>query len=134
MKTLAKFGMAMMIALAFVGCKSNREAVQKNNNVNEINVKSNEEMLNIPCLNESNDDEQYYRALGTSTSSSMDNIRMLALRDARTKLMMKIAEIIGEGENVEFDVVCEKITIDMRGFYHGYVVLQVDKDSILHKE
>ena len=129
-KTFVKIGMAVMIALAFVGCRSNKGVVLKNN----IDKGTKTEFsLNIPCLNESYDDEQYFRALGTGTSSSMDNVRMLAFQDARTKLMMKIAETVEVGEDVEIDVICEKITIDMNGLYHGYVVLQVAKDFITGK-
>lgn len=134
MKTLAKFEIAMMLTLAFVGCRSNKETVSKNNYINGTKPESSEMVLNMPCLNESYDDEQYYRALGNSKSFSMDNIRMLAFRDARTKLMMKIAETIDVEEDIGFDVVCEKITIDKEGFYHGYVVLQVAKNSIANKE
>lgn len=116
--------MAMLIVLAIVGCKSNKDSVAQENSL----------VIELPCENESHDDDQYYRALGTSAQVDIQSARKIAYLNAMQNLTMKIAELLTEEVSIVPEVVCEKITFDKKRVYHGYIVIQVAKDSVVPQE
>ena len=133
MKTLAKFGMAMMIAIVFVGCRSNKGTVTNNTTrqgERQSTYYSEPMPLEPPCGKESYDDKQYFRALGTSRAYDMQRARTMAYQDAQSKIRMKIADISKAEATFEVEVVCEQLGRDMNGEFLSYIAIQVAKDSI----
>lgn len=140
MKTLVKIGMSMFFFIAFVGCKSGKEAVSMNTKdqvvvESQIRLDKGEIMLvDVPCTKESYDDKQYFRALGTSRAYDMQRARTIAYQDAQSKIRIKIADMSKAEATFEVEVVCEQIGRDKNGEFLGYIAIQVAKDSIQFQE
>ena len=134
MKKLKRNGILLIATLALVGCGS-KIKLMPTGGVAEKPQESFKKQVDIPCLETSYDDTHYYRALGSGSATDIRQVRTLAFKDARQRLNMKIAN--GEETEITFnaDVVCEEIMINgMNGLYEGYVVLEIAKDSIRHKQ
>lgn len=95
MKTLAKFGMAMMIALAFVGCKSNQQTTSsKNNYSNNTQAELPGKKMVLPCVDASMDDDDYFRDLGIGTSINKQSARKAAVEASKSMIKSRLGGMI----------------------------------------
>lgn len=95
MKTLAKFGMAMMIALAFVGCKSNQQTTSsKNNYSNNTQAELPGKRMALPCVDASMDDDDYFRDLGIGTSINKQSARKAAVEASKSMIKSRLGGMI----------------------------------------
>lgn len=127
---LKRIGMLVLAMLALVGC-GNKMRLLASSSTEEKPQEPPQKPVEIPCMESSYDDENYYRALGTSSAVDMRRVRMLAYKDAQQRLKMKIANDSETEITINADVICEEVMINaMNGTYEGYVVLEIAKDSI----
>ena len=95
MKTFAKFGMAMMIALAFVGCKSNQQTTSpKNNYSSNTQAELPGKRMVLPCVDASMDDDDYFRDLGIGTSINKQSARKAAVESAKSMIKSRLGGMI----------------------------------------
>ena len=140
----------MIIAIVFASCGSKKGIVNSQSSQGEKNTDQidNEEILFIPCRDESQDDNNYYRVLGVGQNMTMDNSRMSASFDAKMLLMDKLSTLknrisscsiyninISEYVNdIKFsyyaDNGCESMTRTPQGVYKTYITLEVSKGDI----
>ena len=131
--------------------------LQRQKDLDELELSNTEVDMAIPCLEESHSDKEYYRKLGEAKLSNIQMARMQACTQARKMLYIELAlEIEGlitdytnnvlQTEDTAIttlmgnelsktvgslytEIVCEKNTIDSHGDYHCYVVVQIKKDD-----
>lgn len=87
MKTLAKLGMAMMIALAFVGCKSSQQTASQSNG------KSNNpfgEVYEAPCTVYDSPTEFTATGIYRGSSHQLGEVHKYALQNAQEIVRLKI--------------------------------------------
>lgn len=95
MKTLAKFGMAMMIAFAFVGCKSNQQTTSsKNHYSNNTQAELPGKRMALPCVDASMDDDDYFRDLGIGTSINKQSARKAAVEASKSMIKSRLGGMI----------------------------------------
>lgn len=116
----------------------------------------------MPCVEESYDNADYYKGLGTGTDVNIGNARSAALKSAKSEVNAKLGGLVkglssdysktiaGSTERTErimegefFTVVdkllndaekiCEGTTKDNRGAYNAFIVIQISKKEILTK-
>lgn len=69
MKTLNKFGMAMLAMLALAGCGSNKQATSNQNPENTPFGT----FYDLPCVDASLDDDEYFKGLGVGTHVNLQS-------------------------------------------------------------
>lgn len=94
MKTLTKFGMAMMIALAFVGCKSSQQTTSNNNYSNNTQAELPGKRMVLPCVDASMDDDDYFRDLGIGTSINKQSARKAAVEASKSMIKSRLGGMI----------------------------------------
>ena len=94
MKTSVKFGMAMMIALAFVGCRSNQQTTSKNNHSNNTQAELPGKRMALPCVDASMDDDEYFRDLGIGTSINKQSARKAAVEASKSMIKSRVGGMI----------------------------------------
>ena len=95
MKTLSKFGMAMLAMLAFAGCGSNKQATTVTTNpVSNTQAKSPGQRVFIPCVDESMDDDTYFRDLGIGTNINKQSARKAAVEAAKSMIKSRLGGMI----------------------------------------
>lgn len=157
MSTLRKLGMAMLIALAFAGCKSKKEVTPSfiNNEATRVTV---------PCVDASYDDADYFRDLGIGTSLNKQSARDAALKGSKEMILNRLGGMIqgvatdysrtvaGQARadkvqriiEAEFTTVVEKalnnadkVCEDMfqlnSGEFEAYYVIEISKKEIVDK-
>lgn len=84
--------MAMLIALVFAGCGS-----KKNTTTSNVQNSSNSpfgEFYEMPCVDASMDDDNYFRGLGVGTNINLQNARTAAMQSARQMLLERLGGFV----------------------------------------
>ena len=93
MKTIKRLGIAIMIALAFVACKSQQNTT--NNNSNNNNRGNNGFVaIELPCGDESFDDDDYLKALGVGTHINLQSARSAAFDAAQSMIQKRLGGFV----------------------------------------
>lgn len=71
------------VALAFTGCRSKKNLAVTPQEQGKIEIA-------LPCVEESYDDENYFRAMGTATNENMQNARTSAIEAAQSMLRRRL--------------------------------------------
>ena len=130
-------------------------------NSNTTNSGINEVEIETPCSNESMDNKEYFKGLGIGTDLDRQLARTASLGFAQQEINMKLGGFIqglatdysrtvsGQGGQKtqsileretpkivekmlnDAEKICEKTTIDNKGAYHSYIVLQIPKKELL---
>lgn len=92
MKKMTFFAVMLIVATALTSCGANKQVAQQPtqprptaNNDSGLGVE-----LEIPCIFESMDDDDYFRDMGTATSVNMQSARTGALQAAQDMIMQKL--------------------------------------------
>ena len=158
MKTLRKLGMVMLIALAIVGCKSQKQAANGN--------KSSEDpfgtFYDLPCVDASFDNDDYFKGLGVGTHVNLQSARTAAMDAAQSMLQKRLGGFVqglatdysrtvagqapadkvqrlmeGEMDKVVEKMVndaqktCEKFSQLKTGEYQSYIAIQIPKKKMM---
>ena len=163
MKTLNKFGMAMLAMLALAGCGSNKQTAN-NNYTNNSQAELPGKRTVLPCMDSSVDDEDYFRDLGIGTSINKQSARKAAVEAAKSMIKSRLGGMIkgvstdysrtvagqAPADKVqriieeEFTQVVEKMLNDAdktcedmyqlnSGEFESYYAIQISKKEIINK-
>ena len=81
-----------MIALAFVACKSQQNYTNNGGNNNRAN--NDLVFLDLPCGDDSYDDDDYLKALGTGTHINMQSARSAAFDAAQSMIQKRLGGFV----------------------------------------
>lgn len=87
MKRLNKIGMAMLAMLALAGCGSKKQAHVTDNNPFGT-------FYDLPCVDASMDDNDYFRGLGVGTHVNLQSARTAAMQSARQMLLERLGGFV----------------------------------------
>lgn len=92
MKTLRKLGMAILIALAFVGCKSQNATTSNNGSGSNGKRMTEGQLITIPCVDASYDDPdgEYFADLGIGTALNPQMARKSAIQASQSMIKEKL--------------------------------------------
>ena len=161
MNALRKLGMAMLIALAFMGCKSNKNTTN-NSTSNANNNNPFGTFYDMPCVDASFDNDEYFRGLGVGTHVNLQSARTAAMQSARQMLLERLGGFVqglttdyartvagqapadkvqreledGFDKLVEKAVndaqkTCEKFSQLRTGEYQSYIAIQIPKKQLI---
>lgn len=150
MKTLRFLSFAMIIAMAFASCGSEKMIIN-----NDSQQQQSSHILYIPCSEYAHDDSLYYRALGIGKNMDFNFCIQAADMNARSIVMKNFSDVKVELSNCSLynidlkeytnqihlyftmNNVCQDYLMLDDGCYQGYVVLEVSKieikDSIIEE-
>ena len=94
MKALTKFGVAMMIALAFAGCGSSKQTTSNNNYSNNTQTELPGKRMALPCVDASMDDDDYFRDLGIGTAINKQSARKAAVEASKSMIKSRLGGMI----------------------------------------
>ena len=96
MKTLSKFGMAMLAMLALAGCGSKKQATTTTNNYPASNTQAElpGKRMMLPCVDASMDDDDYFRDLGIGTSINKQSARKAAVEASKSMIKSRLGGMI----------------------------------------
>lgn len=77
--------MVIAIAVAFASCKTNKQVAQTPPGRTEIE---------LPCVDESMDNDDYFKAMGTATNVNMQNARSAAFDAAKSMLNKRLGGFV----------------------------------------
>lgn len=152
--------MAMLIALAIVGCKSQKQAANGN--------KSNEDpfgtFYDLPCVDASFDNDDYFKGLGVGTHVNLQSARTAAMDAAQSMLQKRLGGFVqgvatdysrtvagqapadkvqrmmeGEMDKIVEKMVndaqktCEKFSQLKTGEYQSYIAIQIPKKEMMNQ-
>lgn len=162
MNALRKLGMAVLIALAFASCGSNKKMT--NNNQPQPRQNGRTEIV-IPCYEASRSDANFYRELGIGKSVNEQSARDQAVKSAKEMLTNRLGGLI-KGISTDYsrnvsgqapadkvqrlmeqemtqvvekmlndsDNPCEKLFLEADGAtYVSYYVIEISKEEIIKK-
>ena len=160
MKTLRKLGMAMLIVLAIVGCKSQKQAT----NVNKSNEDPFGTFYDLPCVDASFDNDDYFKGLGVGTHVNLQSARTAAMDAAQSMLQKRLGGFVqgvatdysrtvagqapadkvqrmmeGEMDKIVEKMVndaqktCEKFSQLKTGEYQSYIAIQIPKKEMMNQ-
>lgn len=150
--------MVMLIALAIVGCKSQKQAANGN--------KSSEDpfgtFYDLPCVDASFDNDDYFKGLGVGTHVNLQSARTAAMDAAQSMLQKRLGGFVqglatdysrtvagqapadkvqrlmeGEMDKVVEKMVndaqktCEKFSQLKTGEYQSYIAIQIPKKKMM---
>lgn len=158
MKTLNKFGMAMLAMLALAGCGSNKQATSNQNPENTPFGT----FYDLPCVDASLDDDEYFKGLGVGTHVNLQSARTAAMDAAQSMLQKRLGGFIqglatdysrtvagqapadkvqrlmeGEMDKIVEKMVndasktCEKFSQLKTGEYQSYIAIQIPKKKMM---
>lgn len=151
MRTFKNLSYAIVIALAFASCGSEKKMTNGQNHEQAIKNSTTQDIkVDIPCQKEAINDGEYYRALGIGRSLTMQNSRHVASRYAFAELNNTYTDIIRQISNctlydnvnlkeilVDFPIntpsgntACESMTQDESGHFISYMTIEVKKIDI----
>ncbi|MBR4917900.1 MAG: hypothetical protein IKZ52_01615 [Bacteroidales bacterium] len=118
---MKKVSLVMMIiaaALAFASCKSSKQVVQT--------PPPGRTEIELPCVDESMDNDEYFRAMGTATNMNMQNARSAAFDAAKSMLNKRLGGFItglstDYSRTVAGDAQMEKVQRMMEGEFYQVV-------------
>ena len=117
--------------------------------------------ISMPCVDESYDNTEYFRGLGTGTSVNIGNARTAAMSSAKSEIKAKLGGFVNglssdysktisggsaektqrimEGELFtivdkllnDAEKICEKSTQDKRGTFNSFIVFQIPKKEMI---
>lgn len=93
MKTLRKLSFAMIIALAFASCGSEKQMANNQPTNNQQNG-SHRQKREIPCYKESRSDPNYFRELGVGTSVNEGSAKLAALENAKELMNRRLGGLV----------------------------------------
>lgn len=115
----------------------------------------------MPCVDESYDNADYFRGLGTGTSVNIGDARTASMNSAKSEIKAKLGGFVsgltsdysktisgGSGEKTQrimegelfavvnkllddAEKVCEKTTQDQRGTFNSFIVFQIPKKDMI---
>ncbi len=93
MKKMNLFAVVLMMAALLTSCSANKQVAQQPTQPRP--VASNDyglgvEIPDLPCVDESKDDDNYFREMGTATSINMQSARTGALQAAQDMILQKL--------------------------------------------
>ncbi len=92
MKTI-KFLALMAVAAMLASCGTSKQTANSSTSSRPSSVSVGVD-VDLPCIYESMDDDDYFRELGTSTNINMQNARAEALRAAKSLIKDKLGEFV----------------------------------------
>ena len=93
MKKSYIFGMAMIIAMAFASCGSEKNLSSNNGNNNGNRILEGKALV-MPCLDVTIDDENYYRDLGVGTALNPQEARNNAIKSAQSMIKQRLNGVV----------------------------------------
>lgn len=90
MKKFTKIALVIMIAAAFVGCKSKKEVTQNYGPKEPVQGP----VVTTPCAEQSKDDAEYYRDFGVGTNVNLQSSRNAALQAAKQMIHERLGGLV----------------------------------------
>jgi len=93
MKKMTFLAVMLMVAAALTSCGANKQVAQQQPTQPRPIANDNGGLgkeIDMPCVFESMDDEDYFRDMGTATSINMQSARTAALQAAQDMIMQKL--------------------------------------------
>lgn len=163
MKTLKQLTFAMIIALAFASCGSEKQMANNQPQQQQQRMQEGVSII-IPCVDASYDDDDYYRDLGIGTALNPQMARKAAVKEAQSMVKERLNGVV-KGLSTDYsrsvsgnapadkvqgiiesefntvidqmlnnaDKVCEDLVKLQDGNYRAYYAIQISKKEIVNK-